>query len=316
MKAETKRLLGEIGVQLDQGHFPAVFDGGFVRPCKTGVHFETQGQETENVGTGSTRSAARPGSWAAGREGATGQPWTARAAPPVVSAELRRRYEAGLNDFVHAYPGARVWASENEMWLLVESAVVTGLERVATFIIRLPFSYPVHLPYLRLREVKAWAFWSTAVSQTWIGPRHTNFPDGSVCAFEPGDRTWLPGGSITTLVDLYTLWTARHLHLEIFGRWPGYQSVPFAAERIIELRDDEFCGCDNSGALYRDCCRPHDIENIDTEKFLAFWLNGLQSGRRRPPPEIVRFAWAKDNPPARDSDLRELKIAHASVAAE
>jgi hypothetical protein len=151
------------------------------------------------------------------------------------------------------------------------------------------------------RSVRSWAFWADPIAfPEWIGPRHTNFPDGSICAFEPLDGTWKFGDPIVQLLDIYTVWALRHLYLRQFGRWPGYQSVHFAGERLLELRDDEHCGCGRGDKLYADCCMPSDLAGTRIAMLLNFvWVTGSV---RKPPEAVERFVRSKQQPPS----LRDL----------
>jgi hypothetical protein len=175
------------------------------------------------------------------------------------------------------------------MWLLTNSAVLNGLGKKATFLVAIPFD-----PRLRVRS---WGFWTTVIGVRWIGPRHTNWPDGDICAYTPSDGTWKVGGSLVKLLDLNTLWALRHLHFEEFGRWPGYHSAPHPYERITELQDDEFCGCENSHRLYRDCCKVSDLAEDQARIALDFCLRYLGGGTRRAPEIIAKFAMRRSDPP-------------------
>lgn len=276
--------LRHIGVLLDQGKFPNVRDGGVVVPGKATVS-ENSGKETKNdTGSRKRRPAARP--WkgpARGQRKASGSR-SSGAAAPVLGANLRKHFEKEVLAASVAYPTTRVWPQEEGMWMLAESVVLPGLPKKATFLLALPFVQGLNL--------RAWGFWTTIVSSHWIGPRHTNYPDGSICAFEPRDRTWVVGDQLRGLIDLYSLWALRHLYLEKFQRWPGYQSVPHAYERLEEFRDDEYCGCENSQKLYVDCCKASDLEKRASG--VEFVLN---NGRRHPPDEVVRFVRERKDPP-------------------
>jgi hypothetical protein len=178
------------------------------------------------------------------------------------------------------------------MWLRTDSLLLDGLTRKATFL--------THIPFDRGGRASAWGYWTTAVSASWIGPRHTNFPDGSICAFEPRDGTWSVGDKIVKLLDLYTLWALRHLHLEVFGRWPGHQSVPIPYERLQELKDDELCGCDQADLLYSECCKPADLA-LDRQEAFADFLR-LTGGHREPPKLVVPVILGLEAPPE-DPDM-------------
>jgi hypothetical protein len=91
---------------------------------------------------------------------------------------------------------------EGGFWMYTESALLPELGRTVSYLTGV--STDRHF-------VKSWAFYSSAVGVFWIGPRHTNFPDGSICAFEPRDGTWCFGDSLVELLDLYTVWAIRHI---------------------------------------------------------------------------------------------------------
>jgi len=295
-------LLAEIGMQLDSGGYPAVYDGGFVGPCKPPVKSQPQGQEKENGESGSREGQP---AWQRSRPWSAPQPWsrprsrvarwtrtaarsrTCTEAASDVDADLRRQYEAELDDVCFAYPGAKVWQYGNGMWLRTESSLLRGLTKRATFLTAIPF--------VAGHRAIGWGCWTTPVSASWIGPRHTNFPDGSVCAFEPSDGTWSIGDRIVELLDLYTLWALRHLYLEVFSRWPGYQAVPIPYERIQELREGEFCGCERSDRRYEECCKRADSALDQLQALMQFV--SLTGGIRKPPKWLFSSAFGLQAPP-------------------
>lgn len=291
MDSELRDSLREIGVQLDRNQFPRVYNGGIVRPGDAVVDPVTLGEDIYYVRSRARERGSKTGSregsaeWQgqAGQSGPTSRSRSAGSPPPFISSSLRKRYEAELNALSVAYPGTKVWNEAEGLWLLTESTVLPGLGKKATFLTALPYS-----PLIAQRS---WGFWTTAISTEWIGPRHTNFPDGSVCAFEPTDGTWMPGGNLTELVDLYTLWALRHEHLRILGRWPGHQSVHLPYERVSELNDDEFCGCNNKAdKLYRDCCKQQDIASVTIKDAIGFIV-------RQPPIRVYDFLRSQSIPP-------------------
>ena len=286
MRKSAKDDLKAIGLGLDNGVLPSVFNRGVVRPESSPVTVKPSGQEKADAQQQSTRSATRPWERSAGVQRTTGQSRPPDSRTPFVQPGLRSRYAEGIGECRYTYPGLLAFPQEWQMWLFVESVLIEGLGRRAAF--------AVQLPYTNSRPVRAWGFWTTAISKTWIGPRHTNFPDGSICAFEPRDRTWLPGGSVTALLDLYSLWVVRHLYLEKNGKWPGRQSVPIAAERLLELGDEEFCGCEQPLGNFARCCKASDQANTSGADLLDFAIK-----TRRPPDEVVRFAWNPTRPPDR-----------------
>jgi hypothetical protein len=137
------------------------------------------------------------------------------------------------------------------MWFLVPSRLLAGLSQPALFL--------VGVSYVRT-AVRSWSFWrDPVVGPVWIGPRHTNYPDGSICAYEPSDSTWIFGNPLVELIDLYSVWALRHLHLRTFGRWPGAQAVHRPYERPLELNPEEHCGCGSQARSYAECCPPEDV---------------------------------------------------------
>lgn len=285
MHAEAAQLLKEIGSQLDKNIFPRVKNGGIVVPSGPAGSRSTLGMETDNDETArQRRPATRPWKGTSGRQGTARGPRPSREAAPDVRPGIPAQYEAELAAVSEAYPGTQVWHQDKGLWLLMESSLLPGLTSTATFAVGICFA---------ASAVRGWGFWGGLLAgSSWIGPRHTNYPDGSICAFEPRDRTWAFGDPIVTLLDLYTLWALRHLYLQTFGRWPGRQAVHLPYERILELRPDEYCGCDNSERLYGECCRDKDLARNRLADAFTF-LRHPSGGLRKPPDEVVRFVHAQ-----------------------
>jgi len=194
-----------LGRDFDKEVFPKVMDGGFVSPGKPAVPFHP-GEENQDADSASSAAPSSEGSTSSRSPGAA-----ASLERPVA----RAFYENDLINAQAAYPGMRVWDQGEGMWLMTESGVLPHLTKAATFLTAINFSNQL---------VKSWGFWREyAIGVRWIGPRHTNFNDGSICAFEPTDGTWTFGSSLVQLIDLYSVWALRHLHFELFGRWPGRQ---------------------------------------------------------------------------------------------
>lgn len=279
MNTDTKNLLAEIGRQLDRGEFPVVKNGGFVLPGETTVFPKTLGKEQFNESKRQRRSPAEPWAGSRGWQGATGRSRPAGETPPLVGADEGAPYEAELGAIRIAYPGAEVWRQEGGFWLYVESAILPGLGRRAVFLVGVGTDK---------RAIRSWAFWGGRIpGYSWIGPRHTNFPDGSICAFEPRDGTWVFGDSLVELLDLYSVWALRHVHHEVFGRWPGPQAVAYPYERLLELADNELCGC-GSTVRYAECCKNSDQSRKRVAAAVQFYI--LSScAIRLPPPSLTPF---------------------------
>lgn len=283
--------LKQIGHQLDRDVFPCVHNGGFVRPLESTIT-SIRGEETENARQRTRRSATQSRKWSDSGQGPScGQgergSWPSGDASPLVHSDLQQWYGEELSAVRNAYPKTLAWPFDEGMLLLVESALIHDLGRSALFLVVVPRD-----PWKR---VKSWGFWgSLALPGDWIGPRHTNVPDGSICAFEPQDGTWQKGDSLIKLLDLYSLWATRHLYMEHYQRWPGYQSVPHAFERIVELRPDEYCGCSNSDKLYKDCCQSEDNKTSPLTAALQYAKYGF--GSRLPPACVNDFLLHRENP--------------------
>jgi hypothetical protein len=283
-------MLKEIGRQLDLEIYPTIKNGGVVVPSTTAEYKPLLGEKetaNERQGQGRPETGPRAGStrWQrqADRGGETGS------APSIIGTDLQVTYEGEISSVQDAYPNTRVWHQSEGLWLLSESTLLPGLQPKAIFLTGIPF--------IRTRVVRSWGFWSGGLlrNPTWIGPRHTNFPDGSVCAFDPNDNAWRIGDPIVRLLDLYTLWAFRHLHLQKLGRWPGKQVATIPYERITEFRENEFCGCDQYEKLYRDCCKVKDLTRKLSSKYKDYLH--LTGGVRRPPDSVVNFIrFQKDIP--------------------
>lgn len=275
MEARALSMLARIGDQLDKHVFPYVANGGLVLLNEHAVP-STLSTEISDGREKQRGSAAGSRQGPPGWEGASRRPRSTSATTQVVGADPEPRYETELGGLGKQYPGAQFSRHEHGVWLLTKSGLLPGIREHAIFLTGISFSE---------RVVRSWAFWGDPLAYpVWIGPRHTNFPDGSLCAFEPADDTWRFGQSLVTLLDLFTVWGVRHLYLREFGRWPGYQSIHFPGERILELRPDEHCGCANSEKLYGECCMPGDLAGNQIAHCLNFFR---QAGGCRKPPEAV-----------------------------
>jgi hypothetical protein len=278
-----------IGLGLDRQVFPKVADNGLVLPTQPVTVQLQLGKEKCDVepkrgpATGSRQRAAR-------RKGKAAGSWPSCPAPSNVRRSSAADYEEDLAKLKVAYPKSQVFVADDGIWLVAHSAVVEGLDREAVFIAAIPFDIR--------KTAHGWAFWSRgclAFAQ-WIGPRHTNFPTGSICAFDPRDNAWNTGDSAILLLDLYSVWAVRHLHLEYFGRWPARRQRVGAYERRRECREDELCGCGSLDKTYAECCLPSDLQGNLLRDALLF-LSETGGGERSPPAEILQFLREQSVPP-------------------
>jgi hypothetical protein len=280
VEIQTLDDLRAIGRQLDLDQFPRIYGGGLVLPDEPSIAPLTSGKEKLD---GKTRSSQRT------RKEQTSRSWSINRKAPFVGADFRAHYEKSLSTFLKEYPKTQHWVTNRGMWLITECSILRGMKYNATFLIFVPFVQPAIL--------KGWAFWTDSISSVWIGPRHTNYPDGSICAFEPKDETWRLGDRLITLLDIYCLWAIRHLHLKEFNKWPGRQSVHFAYERLRELRDDECCGCAHGQKSYANCCKPQDLA-LDRSLIASEFLLSIENfGIRKPPEKVLNFLKERISPP-------------------
>jgi len=277
---EQLRLLGE---QLDRQVFPQVWGGGIVRPSEPAAQSEPMGKGNKDVGERTARKSPRPAS----RQTAA-RSWEAGTRTPIVRSSSQRAYERQLKAVCTVYPGSQFWNQAEGHWLLVQSALLEDCDRKALFAIAIPREHRC--------QIQSWGFWSDQDDVTWIGPRHTNFPDGSICAFHVEDETWQIGDPLLTLVDLYTVWAIRHLHLKLLGRWPGSQYARWLYERLIETQPDELCGCGSLEKRYSECCQPLDVKANRVAAAMRYNAE-TRGARREVPMKVLEFARTKRDPP-------------------
>ena len=260
-------------------------------PNANPTSLQTLGKENYHEKQRSRRPSTRPRPWPSRRQGQARRCWTSGQTSSFISSSIKERYTSQLPEINEAYPHTKSWLQSEGLWLLTESSLLPDLSwRKAVFITAFSFRCPF--------EVRSWGFWfgCLSIEPIWIGPRHTNFPDGSVCAFEPKDGTWTTTEPILTLLDIYTLWALRHHYLDIFGRWPGYQSIIYPYERILEQKENEICGCGRSDKLYGDCCQKTDMQLDQIVAAVDFHL--FTGGKDRKPPKVITtFARERITPP-------------------
>jgi hypothetical protein len=257
--------LAAVGKCLSGDGHVRVLNGGVVVPSTPIVSSSNLGVEKQDDRKATRRPTTGPRPRAPRWQGTPRRPWTASTAAPVVSRALQRRYEAELSAFGEFYPGTQLWHRPDGVWLLCRSRVLDGLPVYALFLVGVSYAWPA---------VRGWGFWAHELgTPCWMGPRHTNFFDGSICAYEPTDGTWAFGQPIVQLLDLYSVWALRHLHLDVLGTWPGHHVAHYAIERVLEQRDNEYCGCGATTKLYGDCCKTKDLSNTQVADAVQFvWV--------------------------------------------
>lgn len=253
-------LLSKIGRDLDREVFPQVWNGGLVLPSGHPLplqslgaeHFDDQPISKFQTGSEPATWARAPGGEQAGTSSAPGD-WPSGTAAPFPRADVDLKLSKQFEELAQAYPGTRIWSQDRGSWLCVPATILPGLGRSACFVLQ------IQLDIQSLECARAWGFWCAGrVGATWIGPRHTNYLDGSICAFEQDAGTWRFGDSLVALLDILSLWATRQLYLENFGSWPGPQASSYPYERLLEFQDTEHCGCMKPEGRYSQCCKPRD----------------------------------------------------------
>ena len=289
---EVVEQLRFIGKELTRQAGIEVWRGGIVRPSESGAFSQSMGRGNSNGSERPRGSAAGSRKGTARRKGTAGGSGTTRSAAPVFVGSPREAYERQLTAVCAEYPGSQVWPQDRGLWLLAPSAVLEGLDRRALFLLAIPYEFEG-------RTASAWGFWdwNDPSSAKWIGPRHTNYPLGSICAYHLGDKvSWRDGGSLVTLLDFYSEWALRQLHLEYFGRWPGSQIASSTYERMVETHCDELCGCGSVDKTYAECHQAADLARDRVGLALSF-MQRTNGGRRDPPVEVLEFLRGRRGPP-------------------
>jgi len=273
--------LRAVGEELDADEYPRVGTGGLVLPGACRADVNEPGQERDHVNhaeAGATRPEAGQGQRTTDRDTASEGAEARLLGLPGLSEELAHDLAGALA----ANPSMCVRVAPPLVWILTKIHPIAGLPDQALILTVLPISPGAAME--AGHPFASWAWWELGV---WVGPRHTNPGNGSICSFEPSHGTWRRGDPILTLLDIHAVWIARQLHLRLLGRWPGDQVIHTAYERLRDQRPGEMCGC-GSMRLYAECHEPFDRARTPYDLYIEFrqkWPNPI----RRPPPS----AWAE-----------------------
>ena len=270
--------LRAIGRWLNKGGDVRVFNHGIVTPNL----IEESKNDCQRQRRPSTRSRQRP----TRREGTTDRSWSRATETSIINRSI---FDAQLEELTTAYPDTEVWWQTDGFWFLTRCELLVKSTRSAYFLTGMPFS--------KYTIPRSWGFWGNG---TWIGSRHTNHGDGSVCSHEPKDNSWTRESTLRDLIDLHAVWAVRHLYLTHFGTWPGEQSVHEPIERIVELSPHERCGCPNPKGHYADCCQTADLKKVSIQAAIEY-TRTFQV--RKPPKEIVDFARHRQGVPVLSNHL-------------
>ena len=216
-----------------------------------------------------------------GREGAQAASAHSRQA---ISMPRRRNYWAELPQLNEDYPGSVRLKDRLGIWYKVPVFPLGKTGPCAKVITAIPDD--------KNAKILSWGFWEDDRRISWIGPRHTNYPDGSICAFVENDQVWRDGNPLLGYYDNVSEWCLRQLFLHFNRHWPGRQSAPGRYYRVREGLGLERCFCDKPKVAYFECCRPLDIlqlSDADRIDFLQF-SGGTELGMQSPHPQLTEHA--------------------------
>ena len=207
------------------------------------------------------------------------------ASHPAGSFRGNRRdyYQAQVGAIRKQYPGTMCRGEASGLWLVVPAYPLGMPGPQVIFICAIPDD--------NRARIVSWAFWRNSKFCAWIGPRHTNYPDGSVCAFPPDQGFWGEGDRLVHYLDRSCEWCLRHVHLWLEKYWPGPQTGMGPHYQLTEGLPQELCFC-GSGKEYYTCCRNEDQENASDrwrDDFLAL-TGGIDVGCQHPHRQIVKYA--------------------------
>jgi hypothetical protein len=228
-------------------------------------------------------------------EGASGgqrQPRPADSASPVIRCSFVR--ELAVRAARADYPGLRFWreVGGSGSWISAPVFPVGSEGPRAEIIIAIP-SDPT-------KRILSWGFWRAQQVVRWIGPKHTNYPEGSICAFPAKSGVWTEDMGLTAYLDRISEWTMRSLYLDIFGLWPGTQEGHDVHYRLCHTHPRECCTRCQGLVKYENCCRDLDLSEWSPrsqERFIAGAT--CEVGNQLPPLKLVSWVENMCGPPPR-----------------
>ena len=194
---------------------------------------------------------------------------------------LRAQYAKHLRGVKEYYPSVISRELDDGIWVIAQSYPL-GRDGPGFWIC-------LFLPYTDLFDPTAFAFWEISPVPWPIGPRHTNYPDASICAFIPADDAWRPGDSPLILLNLYAEWIICQLFSARERKWPGAQFGMDAVYRTAEFGPNDWCSCD-SGRRYVDCHLGPDRVEVQLLKLRGEYR---ELSSRAVPSAVTRFAKSK-----------------------
>jgi hypothetical protein len=279
--AHLRSRILELGAWRDRGHLFAVgVDGEVSKHEEHESEHDHESRQREEPPAAPAASAASAASEPAGEVG---------------SKTLRERYRVHLEQ-VRLYFDLTTIETEEGLWLIAPMWPVGKPGPSFTVALYLP-DHPSFTP-------TAFAFRSSGQLARAVGKRHTNSPEGSICAWSDGDIQWAPGESPFLLLRLYAEWLLCHLFYQVAGYWPGQQSALDGVYRWNEFDPREWCDC-GSNKRYGECHRESDEALV---RGLKAQGRSVAPPPREMPPSVVAFARSRwrNPPPPEDMPIRVL----------
>lgn len=274
--------IGEVGAALFQGRSLQASRNGLISVMPIVEAHGEKGEENEQ-----RQGTRRPTTES--RERRQGPSSAAHHTGPVFD---RLRYRGQVHGLNEAYPGTRAWCQTDGLWLAIPAHPIGEEGPRATHF--------VAIPKHRKARIVSWAFWGTGSQAEWIGHRHTNYPDGSVCAFPAQGGFWRDGDPLIDYVDRLSEWTLRQLYYSVHRRWPGSQEGPSAYYRRLETRPGECCPRCGSLKRYEHCCRSLDeLDEHPDDRAEFIRRFKCDVGRQRPHDRVILFAKGERKRPPR-----------------
>lgn len=264
--------LRAVGKAIDGDQQPTVFDGGLV-----GIGDATESEVMQDVAE-RKEAGSQSGPWSGRRARAR---WAQAPDHAFRSDALETAHGAEFRILAQHYE-ALAFEDKNGLWAAVSSKPLGQRGPEVHFLIAVPTE-------VRLAP-RAWAFEKIGPTAKLMSPKHTNFPDASVCAFPHGYWPWPNPNGLRGLVDIYALWAVRKLHRDCFGWWPGPQLGACAHYRLREFDPREDCGC-GSSKKYGVCHMAADLlANPEAASAEFMRLFACDYDDRRPPESVMEAA--------------------------
>jgi hypothetical protein len=275
-------LIGEVGA--------ALFEGRALQASLNGlISIGPLTQSSNEKGNEHVERQGSRGSTTEPRERRQGTPPTSDSSRSVLE---RRNYRAQVAQIGRYYPGTRVWIRDDATWLAVPCCPLGQDGPWAKFLIAIPKRQSARL--------LAWGFWHLGDRVHWIGHRHTNYPDGSICAFPADGSYWRDGDPLCLFVDRLSEWAFRQLYYVVHHIWPGPQEGRWRYYRLASTQLGECCPRCRGLTSYETCCRAIDEAESrpsDRREFIA--EVGCDIGGQHPHDRLIAFAAGERSLPPR-----------------